>query len=312
MLLTNLFCFFAAFLYLHFLTGIYHPVMITKNDSTFGECRENRCGRMENTMINITNCGHDSHHRIPCDIEHKDGLPEYLLLIVKTSAWFQIQNRRITTEPNMVILFDKHTYIHYGCPHPDYNDDWIHFTLDEPVDISWFLALDLPLNQPLYPPDIRRLSHLVQSMTREFRFPAGHSRQVLHSLMQSLLHMLTEDLARADQLFYQNKHYPAFLKLRTGLYNNPSQTLSVDDMARSLNLSVSYFQHMYKDFFATSPQTDVIHARLELAKFYLTHSSMSIHALSSFCGYSNEIHFMRQFKKFEGITPSEFRNKMLS
>lgn len=33
MLLTNLFCFFAAFLYLHFLTGIYHPVMIIKKDT---------------------------------------------------------------------------------------------------------------------------------------------------------------------------------------------------------------------------------------------------------------------------------------
>lgn len=262
---------------------------------------------MEDTMISITSCGHDSHHRLPCDIEHKDGLPEYLLLIVKTSAWFQIQDRRVPTEPNMLILFDKYTYIHYGCPHPDYNDDWIHFTLDEPEDISWFLELGLPLNRPLYPPDIQRLSHLVQSMTREFRFPAGHSPQVLHLLMRSLLHMLTEDLARADQLFYQNKHYPAFLKLRTGLYNNPSRPLSVDDMARSLNVSVSYFQHLYKDFFSTSPQMDVIHARLELSKFHLTHSNMSILALSSFCGYSSEIHFMRQFKKFEGITPSEFR-----
>ena len=260
-------------------------------------------------MICITSCGHDSHHRQPCDIEHKNGLPEYLLLIVKTSAWFSIHGQRIFTEPNMVILFDKDTYIHYGCQHSDYNDDWIHFTLDDPEDTAWFFSLELPLYQPLYPPDIQRLSQFVQSMSREFHFPAKHSPQVLHCLIQALLHVLTEDLVRADQLAFQHRHYPAFLKLRTALYNNPSAPQSVDAMARSLNLSVSYFQHLYKYFFAASPQMDVIRARLDLAKFYLAHSNMSIHALSSFCGYCSEVHFMRQFKKFEGITPSEFRRR---
>lgn len=200
-------------------------------------------------MIDITICGHDSHHREPCDIEYKNGLPEYLFLIVKTSAWFFIEGRLIDTEPNMVILFDKDTYIHYGCRHPDYNDDWIHFRAEEPADISWLRSLCLPFNQPLYPPDIQRLSQFVQIMTDEFRFPAEHSPQVLHCLFQALLHALMEDLARADHLAYQNKHYPAFLKLRASLYNNASAPQSVDAMARSLNLSVSYFQHLYKDFF---------------------------------------------------------------
>lgn len=258
-------------------------------------------------MICITSCGHDSHHQKPCDIEHKDGLPEYLLLIVKTSAWFALHGHRVATEPNMVIIFNKYTYIHYGCSYPDYNDDWIHFTLDYPKDTSWFHSLNLPLNRPLYPPDIQRLSQFVQIMTREFRFPAEYTPQILHELMSTLLHALTEDLSRADQMSFQNKHYPAFLKLRTALYNNPAAPMSIDTMARSINLSMSYFQHLYKNFFGISPHLDVIHARLESAKFYLTHSNMSIYALSSFCGYSSEVHFMRQFKKFEGITPSEFR-----
>lgn len=260
-------------------------------------------------MICITSCGHDSHHRRPCDIEHKNGLPDYLLLIVKTPAWFFIRGQRVFTESNMVILFDRHTYIHYGCPRPDYNDDWIHFNIDDTADASWFFSLDIPLNQPLYPPDTQRLSQFVQIMSKEFHFSASHSPQVLHSLMYALLHVLAEDLVRADQLAFQNKHYTAFLNLRTAIYNNPSAPQSVDAMARSLNLSVSYFQHLYRSFFAVSPQMDVIRARLDLAEFYLIHSNMSIHALSSFCGYCSEVHFMRQFKKFEGITPSEYRKK---
>lgn len=34
---------------------------------------------------------------------------------------------------------------------------------------------------------------------------------------------------------------------------------------------------------------------------------MSIRSLADFCGYENELHFMRQFKKFVGMTPSQYR-----
>ena len=29
-------------------------------------------------MIYVNSCGHDSHHLKPCDIEHKNGVPDYL------------------------------------------------------------------------------------------------------------------------------------------------------------------------------------------------------------------------------------------
>jgi AraC family transcriptional regulator of arabinose operon len=52
---------------------------------------------------------------------------------------------------------------------------------------------------------------------------------------------------------------------------------------------------------------EVIMARIERAKFYLTTTDMSIKALSDFCGYESDLHFIRQFKKKEGLTPTEYR-----
>ena len=42
-------------------------------------------------------------------------------------------------------------------------------------------------------------------------------------------------------------------------------------------------------------------------KYYLAGSDMSIRGLADFCGYESELHFMRQFKKFVGMTPTEYR-----
>jgi len=36
---------------------------------------------------------------------------------------------------------------------------------------------------------------------------------------------------------------------------------------------------------------------------------MSIRNLADFCGYENELHFMKQFKQYEGMTPSEYRKR---
>jgi AraC family transcriptional regulator of arabinose operon len=53
---------------------------------------------------------------------------------------------------------------------------------------------------------------------------------------------------------------------------------------------------------------DIINSRLEYAKYLLVNSSLSIAAISKMCGYENDTHFMRQFKKFVGLTPSQFKS----
>lgn len=259
-------------------------------------------------LIDITICGHNSHHRNPCNIEHPNGCFDYLLLLVKTKAWFYIDKKRIVTEPNMAILFDKNTYIHYGCDQPGYNDDWIHFsiTTEERELLSRLL---IPLNQPMYPNDIYSISQYVGMLTDIYHSQQAYKKELLDSFMHSVLFRLSGECISSSDLKYSNKYYFSFSALRSKLYNNPSNEWSATCSSNSLDLSISYFQHLYKQFFGLSFQQDIIRARIDYAKFYLKSSNMSIRDLSEFCGYNNELHFMRQFKKWEGMTPSEFRNK---
>ncbi len=258
-------------------------------------------------MINLTICGYNSHHHNPCNIEHPEGLSDYLLLLVKTKAWFTIDKKRQITEPNMAILFDKNTYIHYGCNTPGYSDDWIHFHISKDEE-NLLSSLSIPLNHPIYNIDFHYLTNYTTLLTNAFHSSLPHSKSVVDSLMHALLYTLSDELNRAEESNYSHKYYSAFTKLRTRLYNNPDKEWSALEASDSMGLSLSYFQHLYKNFFTFSFQQDVIRARIEYAKFYLRSSNMSICDLSAFCGYRNELHFMRQFKKMEGMTPSEFRN----
>ena len=72
-------------------------------------------------MIYVNSCGHDSHHPKPCNIEHKRGVPDYLILLIKRESWIYLDGEKHTVAPNSLICFPPDTYIHYGCDAIGYN-----------------------------------------------------------------------------------------------------------------------------------------------------------------------------------------------
>lgn len=261
-------------------------------------------------MIKVYNCGHDSHHKKPCDILHAAGLNDYLILLVKQHAWVYIDNEKHTIAPNSVLLFPPASPIHYGCDTADYNDDWIHFDLFD-HDAALLDTFAFPYGIILQPRDFRRLSDYAKIISDEFHSDGIYQADIIDKLMHIFLCALDEELKKMVGLSsispVTQKYYREFAKIRTQIYNSPSADWSVNQLADTLCLSCSHFQHLYKHFFDCSCQHDIILARVALAKFYLTTTNMSIYQLSLFCGYETDLHFMRQFKKYVGITPTEFR-----
>lgn len=127
--------------------------------------------------------------------------------------------------------------------------------------------------------------------------------------MHIFLYSLQEELEKRFCPSGAQKYYSDFSRLRTQIYNDPAAPRTIPGLAASLCLSISHFQHLYKQFFGISCRQDIINARLELAKYYLANSNMSVSGLAGFCGYESDLHFMRQFKKFTGVTPTDYRIK---
>ncbi|MCR5715506.1 MAG: AraC family transcriptional regulator [Lachnospiraceae bacterium] len=261
-------------------------------------------------MIHVTACGHDSHHPKPCNIEHQRNLPDYLVLLVKQDAWFEIHGQKIHTRPNMIILFPPESYIHYGRDQAGYNDDWIHFH-PEAEACSFLEDLSLPMETPLYPHDFFRLSQYVLLLSDTFHGTGNNRQQIIDVLMRGFLMDLQDKLEMLPPEG-DAKYYAELALLRSQIYNDPAAERTIPQLAESMLLSISYFQHLYKKFFGCSCSRDIINARLKLARFYLTGSTMTVKEISDFCGYENDFHFMRQFKKYLGMTPSEYRAQNMS
>lgn len=256
-------------------------------------------------MIIIKNCGYDSRHKTKFTMFRQNGISTYILLLVKTEAFFEVNGEIIRTKPNMCILFDRNAKTHYGSVNNFYNDDWVHFDFLE--ETSLLDQLKIPFNTPITLPHMSHLSNYIRLIVQEHLSETKHCLKIQDGLIRSLLYSLDAQVQMLPSLTLNHKYYSIMNQLRTHIYNTPQKKWTVASMSDYVHLSPSYFQHLYKEFFHLSCVSDVIRARLELAKFYLSTSDISIQMLAEFCGYENALHFMRQFKKQEGVTPTQYR-----
>ena len=97
--------------------------------------------------------------------------------------------------------------------------------------------------------------------------------------------------------------------IRSKIYNQPYNNWTIGGLSHELTMCKSSFQHIYKDLFGVGPITDVIRSRTEHAKYLLSTTDISVKKISELCGYNNDIHFMRQFKKMTKATPTEYREE---
>lgn len=257
-------------------------------------------------MITVGSCGYDSMHQIIHDRLFPDGYDDYVLLLIKTESFFEINGVTQDSPPGTVLIYSPHTYIHYGLKKVNYNDDWIHFQLHD-EDMDFLKKLGLPENKPFTLPYIGSLTEYSKLVVQEKLSSHPHRREIIDSLMHSLFYSIADQLHSETNENIRHPHYYPMSEIRVEIFNAPYKKWVIPDLALKLNLSTSHFQHLYKHFFNTTCIQDIINARIQYAQLHLCISEMPISALAIFCGYDNELHFMRQFKKVTGMTPSQYR-----
>ncbi|MGG1553742.1 helix-turn-helix transcriptional regulator [Paenibacillus ferrarius] len=87
------------------------------------------------------------------------------------------------------------------------------------------------------------------------------------------------------------------------------ENLYLDHMAELLNTSPKYFSNYFKKTFGVGYVDYLNKVRLSHAREFLRHSEMSVAEIGEKTGYLNASTFTTTFKKYYGISPSEFRKK---
>jgi AraC-like DNA-binding protein len=86
-----------------------------------------------------------------------------------------------------------------------------------------------------------------------------------------------------------------------------AQPVSIEQMAQALGYNRTHLSRMFKRYTGMSPMNYLLKIRMEKAKLLLK-ENLTIEQVASSVGFSDPLYFSKQFKKWCGQSPSEYRN----
>lgn len=99
-------------------------------------------------------------------------------------------------------------------------------------------------------------------------------------------------------------------KAKTYIDENFKKDISLDMVSREVDISPYYFSKLFKQETGSNFIEYLTDIRLRNARELLKNSGYSIKEVCVESGYSDPNYFSRIFKKYEGVTPSEFRERL--
>lgn len=274
-------------------------------------------------MLILDHCGFQVHHSRDMQINRPMGCVNYLFVRFYDPILIQQGDRMVQGPANSCILFRKFSPQLYYNDKQGYQHDFLHINGDELTD--FIPKIGLPFDQLIPIHQVERIDAILEQiryqMTRKHNFqPIENDTE---KKIDVYLKMLFLELAKeggasmppAESIDLMDnlakKYYTDFQNLRNEIYAGPGEKWTNQLMARKTFTGLSQFQHLYKKFFQISPTQDLIRSRIQYAQYLLQNTQESVAHISELCGYENDEHFIRQFKKIVGATPNKYRQEQV-
>lgn len=84
-------------------------------------------------------------------------------------------------------------------------------------------------------------------------------------------------------------------------------TIPVSHLAQLVTLSAGHFSRAFKQTFGDTPHGHVMRRRVETAKAMMLKSAEPLSQIAYLCGFADQAHFSRTFRKLAGATPLAWR-----
>lgn len=93
---------------------------------------------------------------------------------------------------------------------------------------------------------------------------------------------------------------------------NFSEKISLESIAKRYFINPSYFSQVFKSRTNESFTSYLIRVRMEKARELLRLGRLKVYQVAEMVGYNSEKHFCQIFKKYTGLSPTEFSNRCVN
>ncbi len=170
----------------------------------------------------------------------------------------------------------------------------------------------LPLKEPFVMSDVENEGIRHAALQAAVYFGSDYNnREIVLSALGNLL-VSYVDLVLGEE----SKLSPAVVLVRDEIEKNLSDTsFSLEDNLRKLPLNYDYIRKLFKKETGLTPHEYLTAKRMERAGSLLSsgitnrYSNYSVSQVAEACGFAEPLYFSRVFKKYFGVSPSEYSKR---
>ena len=251
--------------------------------------------------------GYNRGHNENFVLSRPPRLIEYVMLVLRSRTFFVFGEEKIIAEKGGVMIFDKTTPHNFGAYGEAFLHDWVTFELTQ-NEREELLLRGVRFDTVLYPDNSHALSELIRTLQYEKYSAHKSSGDITALYLKVLLLRLSDGIEK--NVVPKKRYVDQLEEMRTDIYSDPLKKRSVDSLATSINVSASYFQHIYKEHFGISPIADLVKSRMEYAEYLLGYTDYSVKMIADELGYPSDIQFIQQFRHYVGQPPAKYRKSL--
>lgn len=270
-------------------------------------------------MISVPYAGYNYYHQDGWEINRPNGIRHYTIVFIRNPFYYVVKEedelKTIYVERPSFLFYRPSDHQQFYRRNAPYTDDWIHFIGDEKEIDRLFEDLGISFSKALTLYDSSEPSSIMQMIAAEARKTSEHRDMIMDSLIRILLYKISDLHGKGDDAGMDfasgtiESYRRRFNILRNRIYQGgeAARIKGVAELAEEMNMSVSYFQHVYKALYGVPVTKDIIISRIEYASYLLLNQNEGISETATICGYDSVEHFNRQFKKIKGCSPGDYK-----
>lgn len=98
-------------------------------------------------------------------------------------------------------------------------------------------------------------------------------------------------------------------RLKAYIQDRLGGPISVADLSEVAGLSPTHFSRAFRRSFGEAPHVFVVGRRLDRARHFMLTSDMPLSEIALACGFSDQAHFSKLFRRHSGRTPAAWRRE---
>lgn len=261
--------------------------------------------------LRINNCGYYRVHTGPViETYHPEGRNDYQLLYIaagKGHFYFKgSEKETVVTKGNMVLFRPNEPQVYYYYATDKTEVYWVHFT---GWKVEEYLArYELPQEANVFytgvSPDY---PWIYNQMLRELQLQRENYEEMIslymHHVFLTINRYIREGRQSKNAIINEVERAAHYFKEQ---YNT---AISIERYAQEHMMSVNWFIHSFKKVMKVPPMQYVVSLRIAAAKGYLESTNKSVAEIAEEVGYENALYFSRIFRKYTGLSPTEYRQR---